>query len=90
MMDLFLINTAFHAFKALIDGLDFGLDYCDVFISLDSYSDDTHSLQRIHWWASDITAKFLQMWFNIIYIVDDLRASTFSEYIFLVLGEILL
>ncbi len=29
-------------------------DYCDVFIScLDSHSDGTHSLQRIHWWASD-------------------------------------
>ncbi len=26
-----------------------GVDYCDVFISfLDSYSDGTHSLQRIH------------------------------------------
>ncbi len=31
-----------------------GVDYCDVFIScLDSHSDGTHSLQRIHWWASD-------------------------------------
>ncbi len=26
------------------------VDYCDVFIScLDSHSDGTHSLQRIHW-----------------------------------------
>ncbi len=34
----------------------FGLfvDYCDYFIScIDSHSDGTHSLQRIHWWASD-------------------------------------
>ncbi len=42
--------TAFH--KTLNDGLEsFGLlvDYCDVFIScLDSHSDGTHSLQRIH------------------------------------------
>ncbi len=30
------------------------VDYCDVFIScLDSHSDGTHSLQRIHLWASD-------------------------------------
>ncbi len=40
----------------LIDGLEWcGLlvDYCDVFIScLDSHSDGTHSLQRIHQWAS--------------------------------------
>ncbi len=32
-----------------------GVDYCDVFIScLDSHSDGTHSLQRIHCWASDV------------------------------------
>ncbi len=41
----------------LIDGLEScGLlvDYCVVFIScLDSHSDGTHSLQRIHWCASD-------------------------------------
>ncbi len=31
-----------------------GVDYCDVFIScLDSHSDGTHSLQRIHCWTSD-------------------------------------
>ncbi len=31
------------------------LDYCDVFIiCLNSHSDGTHSLQRIHWWASEI------------------------------------
>ncbi len=31
-----------------------GVDYCDVFVScLDSHSDGTHSLQRIHCWASD-------------------------------------
>ncbi len=31
------------------------MNYCDVFIScLDSYSDGTHSLQRIHWWTSDL------------------------------------
>ncbi len=43
--------------KILTDGLEWcGLlvDYCDVFIScLDSHSDGTHSLQRIHCWASD-------------------------------------
>ncbi len=42
----------------LSDGLEWcGLlvDYCDVFIScLDSHSDGTHSLQRIHCWASDV------------------------------------
>ncbi len=32
---------------------------CDVLISsLDSHSDGTHSLQMIHWWASDIMLHF--------------------------------
>ncbi len=32
---------------------------CDVFIScLDSHSDGTHSLQRIHWWARDVMLHF--------------------------------
>ncbi len=35
------------------------LDYCDVFIScLDSHSDGTHSLQRIHCWDSDAMLHF--------------------------------
>ncbi len=46
----------------LTDGLEWcGLlvDYCDVFITcLNSYSDGTHSLQRIHWWASDSIQNF--------------------------------
>ncbi len=51
-----LVQTrSFSLHKMLIDSLDpCGLlvDYCDVFIScLDSHSDGTHSLQRIHWWA---------------------------------------
>ncbi len=50
----------------ITDGLEScGLlvNYCDGFIScLDSYFDGTHSLQRIHWWASDAT--FLQICFN--------------------------
>ncbi len=48
--------------KTLIDGLDLCRlleDYCDVLIScLDSHSDGTHSLQRIHLWASDIMLHF--------------------------------
>ncbi len=44
-------------FTRVIDGLEWcGLlmDYCDIFIScFDSHSDGTHSLQMIHWWASD-------------------------------------
>ncbi len=35
------------------------MDYCDVFIScLDSHSDGTHSLQRIHWLVSDVMLHF--------------------------------
>ncbi len=54
MMDLFLTNR-FSLHNILIDELD----YCDVFIScLDSHSDGTHSLQMIHWWASDAMLHF--------------------------------
>ncbi len=50
--DGFVSYKHFSLHKMLIDGLELcGLlvDYCDVFIScLDSHSDGTHSLQRIH------------------------------------------
>ncbi len=42
-----------------------GVDYCDVFIScLDTHSDGTHSLQKIHWWASDAMQIFFQNLFT--------------------------
>ncbi len=53
----FLQTRSFSLLQMLTDGLEWcGLlvDYCDVFIHcLDSHSDGTHSLQKIHWWASD-------------------------------------
>ncbi len=62
MTDLFLTNMQLLFHKMFIDGLEWcGLlvDYCDVFIScLDSHSDGTHSLQRIHCWASDAMPNF--------------------------------
>ncbi len=58
----FLQTCSFSLHKMLIDELEWcGLlvDYCDVFIScLDSHSDGTHSLQRIHQWASDVILHF--------------------------------
>ncbi len=58
----FLQTHSLSLYKTLTDGLELcGLlvDYCDVFISyLDSHSDGTHSLQRIHWWASDVMLLF--------------------------------
>ncbi len=51
-MDFFHLMSFSHN-KMLTEGLEScGLlvDCCDVFIScLDSHSDGTHSLQRIHW-----------------------------------------
>ncbi len=63
MIDLFFIQTCgFYLHKTLIEWLEScGLlvDYCHVFIScLDSHSDGTHSLQRIHWWVSEETNAF--------------------------------
>ncbi len=38
------------------------VDHFDVFIScLDSHSDGTHSLQRIHWWAGDVMLNFFYL-----------------------------
>ncbi len=86
----FLQTRSFWLHKMLTDGLEWcGLlvDYCDVFIScLDSHSDGTHSLQRIHWWASDAT--FLQICSDknkLIYILDE-GESVFSKLSFL--GEL--
>ncbi len=68
--------------KTLTDGLESSgllVDYFDVFIScLDSHSDGTHSLQRIHCWDSDAT--FLQIWWRnkLISILGDPKVSTLS------------
>ncbi len=60
MMDL----QSFLHHKTLTNRLEscgLHVDYCDycVFIScLDSHSDGTHSLLRIHWWSSDVMFDF--------------------------------
>ncbi len=55
------------------------MDYCDVFISwLDSHSDGTHSLQRIH--SLQYISPNLQN--KLIYILDGLREGPFSNFIF--------
>ncbi len=58
----------------LIDVLNL-MDYCDV-NCLDSHSDGTHSLQRIHWSVSEVMLDF--RWKKLIYILDGLRLSTLS------------
>ncbi len=58
---VFSSETEFVSYKqAAFHLLDWsGVDYFDVFIScLDSHSDGTHSLQRIHLWASDVMLHF--------------------------------
>ncbi len=68
MMDLIVTNTSVSLNKVLIDGLEWcGLlvDYCDVFNScLDSHSDGTHSLQRIHCWASGVMLSPNPLWWR--------------------------
>ncbi len=59
-----------------------GVDYCDVFIScLDSHSDGTHSLQRIHCWASDVMLHFsksvlMNKQTRLLYVFDGLLRTT--------------
>ncbi len=79
----------------LTDGLEWcGLlvDYCDVFIGcLDSHSDGTHSLQRIHWWESDGMLHFSKSdeENKLVCISDGLRVSKCSS-IFPFLDELFL
>ncbi len=50
MLDLFLTNMYISLHKALTDLCGLLMDYCEVCIRcLDSHSDGTHSLRRIHW-----------------------------------------
>ncbi len=59
MMDLFLTNTQVLSSQDINWWTGVVWTTCDVFIScLDSHSDGTHSLQRIHWWASDAMLHF--------------------------------
>ncbi len=89
----FLQTCSFSLHRTSIDGLEWcGLlvDYCDVFIScLDSHSDGTHSLQRIHWWGSDVMLQFFKyvlMKNKLIYFLDGLRVNTFSANFFFLLN----
>ncbi len=60
----FLQTCRFSLHNMLIDGLESSgllVYYCDVFIScLKSHFDGTHSLQMIHWWASDVMIHFFK------------------------------
>ncbi len=61
------------------------MDYCDVFIScLDSHSDGTHSLQRIHWWASEIISPNRFFWWRnkLIYSLNTATNFHFWENYF--------
>ncbi len=53
--DLFLINKQVFTSQYINWSTEVMWITCYVFMScLDSHSDGTHSLQRIHWWASDV------------------------------------
>ncbi len=77
MLDLFLTNR-FSLHNTLTDGLE----SCGLVMFLSfvwTHFDGTHSLQRIHLWASDEISQNLLLWRNkLIYISDILRVSRFS------------
>ncbi len=94
MVDLFLTNMQLFT-SVLTGGMEScGLlvDYFDVFISsiLNSYSDGTHSLQKIHGWASD--AKFQIKWDDVMPItvilykncfISDMMIFFYNDYMYL-------
>ncbi len=64
--------------EAILWIMDTGIVYCYVFINC--YSDGTHSLQRIHWWASDVMLNFsrsvqMKKQTHLQYILDGLRVK---------------
>ncbi len=64
---------------------------CALLWCLGSHSDGTHSLQRIHWWASDAMLNFsksVQMKKKLIYILDGLRVSIFKKKKIHLLGKL--
>ncbi len=77
-MDLFLTNTQ------LFNSQD--VDWWTVFIS--SHTDGTHSLQRIHWWASDGMLNFSKSdeETNKKNILNGLRVKGEVSFLFFVFG----
>uniref|UniRef100_A0A8C1XN77 Rho/rac guanine nucleotide exchange factor (GEF) 2 n=1 Tax=Cyprinus carpio TaxID=7962 RepID=A0A8C1XN77_CYPCA len=77
--------NSYSHYKMLADGLDWS-GVC--FIScLDSHSDGTHSLHRIHWRARDVMIHFYKSVLiknKLIYILDGLRQSVFSKFSFFI------
>ncbi len=93
-LKLNLLQTHSCPLHKLLDGLDLCElleDYCDVLIScLDSHSDGTHSLRRIHWWASDVMLHFsksvlMKKQTHLLILKDSIFFSKFS-----ILGELYL
>ncbi len=84
MMDLFLTNKQLLTSQYVKWWTGVVWITCDVLIScFDSHSDGTHSLQRIHWWASNVHECYISpnlfWWRNkLIYILDGLRLSKLS------------
>ncbi len=61
--------------------LNIALNYLWIIVScLDSHSDGTHSLQRIHWWASDGMLNFPNLMKKQTYQ----HLNIFNKYFFLV------
>ncbi len=76
-----LLLKRFSLHKILIDGLEWcGLLWCFYQLYMDSHSDGTHSLQRIHWWANDVMlhSPNLLRWRNKLIYMGDLNESKFS------------
>ncbi len=62
------------------------VDCCGVFIS--SHSDGTHSLQMIHWWASDVKLNFsksvlMKKQTHLNLALPEGEGDTFSKFSFL-------
>ncbi len=90
-MDLSLTNTQLFTSQDFYWWTEVLVDYCDVFISgLDSHSDGTHSLLRIHWWASDAMLQFSNSVDKVSYIINYMIVGAWIVIKFTFWGELFL
>ncbi len=54
---------------------------------LDSHSDGTHSLQKIHWWASDTILNFFKKNNKLIHTLNSQRTFSVFEGGFIILFQ---
>ncbi len=64
MINLFITKMLLFPLQSIIDATWLLMNYCDIFFisCLESHSDGTHPLQRIHWWILYVMLHFSNLY----------------------------